>query len=155
MQTIRSYDDGTALADPFHVFRPDIYDEFLAAIEKVPKTVGEWIPIQFRGVDLQLYRTGADGMYFGVPIDTGLIVKFALKDLPTMHPPKSNEAQDAANWKYLNTGRNQDDEALESYEKLCEAADKYAELHGIPEITLEKALDVFFDALKPPERKWR
>ena len=55
----------------------------------------------------------------------------------------------------MNTGRIQDDEALESYEKLCEAADKYAELHGIPELTLEKALDVFFDALKPPERKWR
>ena len=87
MQTIKYLDDGTVLGDPCKVFRLSVFNEFLETIKDLPYTVEEWMPIKFRGVVLQLYRTGSDAMYFGVPIDTGMVIKFALKDLTILEPP--------------------------------------------------------------------
>ena len=88
MRTIKLLDDGTVIGDPCHIIRnKHVYDEFLVATQKIDLPLEEWVSVDFLGVSMQLYKTGVDGLFFGVPIDTGTVMKVREEDFLKLRKP--------------------------------------------------------------------
>jgi hypothetical protein len=88
MKTIKHLDDGTIIGDPCHIIRDkDAYDEFLHAKQKIHLQVEECVPFEFRGVSVQLYDTGVDGLFFNVPVDSGIVMKVREEDFLKLRKP--------------------------------------------------------------------
>jgi hypothetical protein len=96
MGAVKLLDDGTVIGDPCHIIRnKEVYDEFLVTTQKIDLPLEEWVPVDFLGVSMQLYRTGVDGLFFGVPIDTGTVMKVREEDFLKLRKPTASAAAKA------------------------------------------------------------
>ena len=68
---------------------------FLHTKQKIHLQVEEWVPFEFRGVSVQLYDTGVDGLFFDVPIDTGIVMKVRQEDFLKLRKLTASETAQA------------------------------------------------------------
>ena len=92
MGTFKILKNGMIIADACNVVRGEsAWYEFCAESRKLKRRIHRWIPFTFRGYELKLYYTRGDGTYFGVPVETGILVKVKYKDAIALITAPANE----------------------------------------------------------------
>jgi hypothetical protein len=80
---VKRYANGTLIGDPSNIIRDrEVYREFCDKVAGSSEPRNKWLLFTFRGVNGKIYFTPQEGLYFGVPVDTGMIIKVRETDLP-------------------------------------------------------------------------
>ena len=83
MGSFKVFKNGTIISDPCKIVRGEsAWDEFCQQTQKLRRRgrMHRWIPFSFRGYEMKLYYTGGGGLYFGVPVDSGMLIKLKYSD---------------------------------------------------------------------------